>query len=88
MDRDEMSNLFRGPSIDASYLRTPSDGKSSHCLWQGELKNKFSEIRKQADQAEKTIIHHQNEIMAALKSIQGSTIFATATKFKKMMSDF
>jgi hypothetical protein len=28
------------------------------------------------------------EIMAALKSIQGSTIFATATKFKKMMSDF
>jgi hypothetical protein len=25
--------------------------------------------------------------MAALKSIQGSTIFATATKFKKMTSD-
>ena len=21
--------------------RTPSDGKSSHCLWQGELKNCF-----------------------------------------------
>jgi hypothetical protein len=67
MDRDEMSNLYRGPSIDASYQvsvhlaegfqrrrlkcekltddkttnnrrRTPSDGKSSHCLWQGELK--------------------------------------------------
>jgi hypothetical protein len=37
---------------------------------------------------EKTIIHHQDEIMAALKSIQGSTIFATATKFKKMMLDF
>jgi hypothetical protein len=62
MDRDEMSNLYRGPSIDASYQvplhlaegfqrrrlkcekltddrrRTPSDGKSSHCLSQGELK--------------------------------------------------
>ena len=62
-DRDEMSNLYRGPSIDASYQvavhmvegfqrrrlkcekltddrrRTQSDGKSSHCLWQGELKN-------------------------------------------------
>ena len=62
MDRDEISNLYRGPSIDASYQvsvhlaevfqrkrlkcekltddrrRTPSDGKSSHCLWQGELK--------------------------------------------------
>ena len=57
-----MSNLYRGPSIYASYQvsvhmvegfqrrrlkcekltddrrRTPSDGKSSHCLWQGELK--------------------------------------------------
>ena len=53
-----MSNLYRGPSIDASYQvslplagvseekikmwkyngrRMPSDGKSSHCLWQGEL---------------------------------------------------
>ena len=62
MDRDEMSNLYRGPSIDASYpvsahlaegfqrrklkcekltddrRRMPSDGKSSRCLWQGELK--------------------------------------------------
>ena len=62
MDRDEKSNLYRGPSIDASYQvsdqlalrfqrkrlkcekltdngrRTPSDGKSSLCLWQGELK--------------------------------------------------
>jgi hypothetical protein len=61
-DRDEMSNLYRGHAIDASYQvsvhlakrfqrrglkcekltddrrRTPSDGKSSHCLWQGELK--------------------------------------------------
>jgi hypothetical protein len=26
--------------------------------------------------------------MAALKSIQGSTIFTTATKSKEMMSDF
>ena len=63
MDRDEMSNLYRGPFIDASYhvsvhltegferrrlkcekltddgRRMPSDGKSSHCLWQGELKS-------------------------------------------------
>ena len=62
MDRDEMNSLYRRPSIDASYqisdqlalwfqsrrLKcekltddgrwTPSDGKSSHCLWQGELK--------------------------------------------------
>ena len=61
-DRDEMSNLYRGPAIDACYQvslhlaewfqrrrlkcekltddrrRTPSDGKSSNCLWQGELK--------------------------------------------------
>ena len=61
MDRDKMSNLYTGPSIDAAYQvsvnlaegfqrrrlkcekltddgrRTPSDGKSSHCLWQGEL---------------------------------------------------
>ena len=64
MDRDKMSKVYRGPSIDASYqvsvhlakgfqrrrLKcekltddrrwTPSDGKSSHCLWQGELKRK------------------------------------------------
>ena len=64
MDWDEISNLYRGHSIDASYQvsvhlaegfqrrrlkcekltddrrRTPSDGKSSHCLWQGELKRK------------------------------------------------
>jgi hypothetical protein len=57
-----MGNLYRGPSIDASYQvslhlaggfqrrrlkcekltddrrRTPSDCKSSHCLWQDELK--------------------------------------------------
>jgi hypothetical protein len=62
MDQDKMSNLYRGPSKDASYQvsvhlakgfqrrrlkcekltddgrRTPSDGKSSYCLWQGELK--------------------------------------------------
>ena len=53
MERDEMSIFYRGPSIDASYQisdywlcgfrgeddgrRMPSDGKSSHCLWQGEL---------------------------------------------------
>ena len=61
-DRDEMSILYRGPAIDASYQvslhlaedfqrrrlkceklmderwRMPSDGKSSLCFWQGELK--------------------------------------------------
>jgi hypothetical protein len=65
MNRDKMSILYRGPSIDASYQvsvhlaegfqrrrlkcekltdnirRTPSDSKSSHCLWQGELINLF-----------------------------------------------
>ena len=63
MDWDEISNVYRRPSIDASYqvsdhlaegfqrrrLKcekltddrrwTPSDGKSSLCLWQGELKS-------------------------------------------------
>jgi hypothetical protein len=63
MDRDKISNLYKEPSIDASYQvsvhlaegfqrrrikcenltdngrLTPSDGKSSRCLWQGELKN-------------------------------------------------
>ena len=62
MDRDKLSNLYRGLPIDDTYQvsaylvkrfqrrrlkwekltddrrRTPSDGKSSHCLWQGELK--------------------------------------------------
>ena len=51
-------------------------------------KKKFLNIKRQTDQYEKTIIHHQDEIMAALKSIQGSTIFTTATKFQKMVSDF
>jgi hypothetical protein len=51
-DRDEMSNLYTGPSTDASYQvseekikmwkvngrRTSSDGKSSRCLWQGSSK--------------------------------------------------
>jgi hypothetical protein len=62
MDRDKISNLYKEPSIDASYQvsvhlaqgfqrrrlkceklpddrrQMPSDGKSSQCLWQGELK--------------------------------------------------
>jgi len=71
MDQDKMSNLYRGPSIDASYQvsvhlakgfqrrrlkcemltddrrRTPSDGKSSLCLWQGEpIISKFKQIVK------------------------------------------
>ena len=50
-------------------------------------KKKFLNIKRQTDQTKKTIILHQDEIMAALKSIQGSTIFTTATKSKKMMSD-
>jgi hypothetical protein len=37
-----MSNLYRGPSIDASYQVSvhlaQGFGKSSYCLWQGELK--------------------------------------------------
>ena len=70
-EQDEMSNLYTGPSIDASYQdwvhlaegvseekikmwkvnrrQTPSDGKSSHCLWQGELKTivfSFSAFKK------------------------------------------
>ena len=67
-DRDEMSNLHRGHSIDASYQvsvhlakrfqgrslkcekvnrrQTTSDDKSSHCLWQGELKNDTVKIRR------------------------------------------
>jgi hypothetical protein len=62
MDRDKMSNLYKGPSIDAYYQvsvhlaegfqrrrlkcekltddGTPSDGKSSHCFWQVELKHR------------------------------------------------
>ena len=58
MNRDKISNLYRRSSIDASYqvsvhlargiqrrrlkcekLTTPSDGKSSPYLWQGELKS-------------------------------------------------
>ena len=34
------------------------------------VKNTFSDMKRQADLTEKTIIHHQDEIMAALKSIQ------------------
>ena len=59
IDHDKMSNLQRGPSIDASYQvsvhlaerfqrrrrQTPSDGKSSHCLWQCELKRGNNSIK-------------------------------------------
>jgi hypothetical protein len=66
MDWDEMRNIYRVPSIYASYQvavhlvegfqrrrlkceklngrRTPSDGKSSLCLWQGEL-TKFTKLQ-------------------------------------------
>jgi hypothetical protein len=43
------------------------------------VKKTFCDMKRQADQAEKTIILHQDEIMAALKSIQGSTIFTAAS---------
>ena len=66
MNRDEIGNLYRGVSIDASYqvwfhlakrfqrrrLKyekltdngrwMPSDGNSSYCLWQGEIKTIFA----------------------------------------------
>jgi hypothetical protein len=61
-----------------------------NCFFQNEIelerktvKKIFCDLKRQADQAEKTIILHQDEIMAALKSIQGSTIFTTATKYDK-----
>ena len=64
-----MSNLYRGPAIDAFYQisahlakqlqrrrlkcekltddrwRKPSDGKSSRCLWQGELKRTSNHLQ-------------------------------------------
>ena len=70
MDRDEMSKVYRGPAIDASYQvsvhlaegfqrrrlkcekltddgrQTPSDDKSSLCLWQGELKKSMARREK------------------------------------------
>jgi hypothetical protein len=51
------------------------------------VKQTFCDMKRQADQTKKTLIHHQDEIMAALKSIQGNIIFATATKFENMKSD-
>jgi hypothetical protein len=53
MDWDEMSNIYRGPSIDASYqvsdqlalqfqrrkLKCEKLTDDRHCLWQGELKS-------------------------------------------------
>jgi hypothetical protein len=83
MDQDEVSKLYRGPSIDASYQvsahlakgfqrrrlkcekltddrrRTPSNGKSSHCLWQGELKINVDNIKAQ------TLTLLYNSVMAA-----------------------
>jgi hypothetical protein len=75
--------------------KTLTDGFTKHSqklqneieLERKTVKQTFCDLKRQADQAEKTIILHQDEIMAALKSIQGSTIFTTATKSKKMMSD-
>jgi hypothetical protein len=58
MDRDKMSNLYRVSvhmvegfqrrrlkceKLTDDRRQTPSDGKSSHCLWQGELKMLFLE---------------------------------------------
>jgi hypothetical protein len=91
MDRDKMSNLYRGPSIDASYQislhlaegfqrrrlkcekltddrrRTPSDGKSSHCLWQGELKTYTSvSLKSQAFSWKKCVasVHNRRVIQS------------------------
>jgi hypothetical protein len=50
------------------------------------VKKTFSNIKRQIDQVEQTIIHHQEEIMTALESTEASTIL-TASKFKKRMSD-
>ena len=50
------------------------------------VKKTFSNLKRQIDQAEKTIIHHQEEIMTTLESTEASTIL-TASKFKKRMSD-
>ena len=36
--------------------RTPSDGKSSHCLWQGELKWDISEDNMQKSQTKNKIL--------------------------------
>jgi hypothetical protein len=65
-----------------------SSNKDSYLVSLILKKKKFLNIKRQADQTEKTIIHHQDEIIAALKSIQGSTIFATATKFKKILKAY
>ena len=59
---DEMSKIYRGPSIDTSYQdlvhlaklfqrkanrrQMPSDGKSSHGLWTGELKYDWLKLDK------------------------------------------
>jgi len=51
------------------------------------VKKTFSNLKRQIDQAEKTIIHHQEEIMTALDSTEASTILTTASEFKKRMSD-
>jgi hypothetical protein len=62
-------------------LKTLIDGITKHSqklqneieLERKTVKQTFCDLKRQADQAEKTIILHQDEIMAALKSIQGST---------------
>jgi hypothetical protein len=82
MDRNKMSNLNKGPSIDAFYKvsvylakgfqrrrlkceklrrRTPSDGKSSHCLWQGELTKGHNYVK--ASNHSFLVLHLQEEFM-------------------------
>ena len=87
-ERDEMSNLYRGPSIDASYQvsvhlaegfqrrrlkcekltndrqRTPSDGKSSYWLWQGELIKKTSVNKEITNFHFHFCINRENEIFS------------------------
>ena len=106
MDRDKMSNLYRGPSIDASYQvsvhlakgvsekkikmwkvngrRTPSDGKSSHCLWQGELKNNYLQntLQKTKDWATGTPLKTVGELRS--QDVFGVWVLTKITKWTSL----
>ena len=72
MDHNKMCTLQRKPSIAASYQvsvhdrrRTPSDGKSSYCLWQGELKKDIYQDLLLSKES-KNIQHVPNNILLIL----------------------
>ena len=89
-NRDEMSNLYRGHSIDASYQvsvhlaeekikmwkvngrRMSSDGKSSHCLWQGELKIKLwsSHISETIKATTNMLQYSRQELFKGIQKLQ------------------